>query len=492
MRREWFGWLARHLPQERRHHAALAAGDERPTALGDEPTDAFGAMRDRFINRITGADDSNEPKCHRDHAINDASWLRVRDTELSATCLVVPGLHDAIHSSAMRIMHISTRLILGGSQENTVLSCEGQADHGHTVSLVFGPIYGPEGSLLDRVTAHGGIDTIETPNMVRELRPLRDWRCYGDLRKLIREWKPDVVHTHSSKAGIIGRFAAGKERVPCVIHTVHGPPFHAYETWWRNRLYVMSERAAAKRCHKIACVAEAMRDQFLQEGIGKPEQYEIVYSGMEIEPFLNPNVSREAMRDQLGFTEDDFVLGTIARLAELKGHDDLLDALRPVFHVRPNLKLLWVGDGWWRERLLKRIHEMKLDDRIVTVGLVPPEDIPKFLQAMDVLAHPSYREGLPRTVTQALLSATPAIAYDVDGTREVCIDNMTGKLLGAGDIEGLRAAVLWMMDKPEERKAMGERGREMCRERFAAATMVDRLEEVYSSVLDRVVSVRSD
>lgn len=383
----------------------------------------------------------------------------------------------------MRIMHISTRLILGGSQENTVLSCEGQADDGHTVALVFGPIYGPEGSMLDRVKAHGGIEPIETPNLVRELSPWRDAKCYLNLRRIIREWTPDVVHTHSSKAGILGRFAAWKERVPCVIHTVHGPPFHAHEQWWRNRLYVMSERAAAKRCHVIACVAEAMRDQFIKERIGRQEQYEIVYSGMETEPFLHPPVTRDAMRTQLGFKPDDFVLGTIARLAELKGHDDLLDALRPVFQVRPNLKLLWIGDGWWRERLLKRIHEMNLGDRIVTLGLVPPEDIPKYLQAMDVLAHPSYREGLPRTVTQSLLSATPVIAYDVDGTSEVCIENMTGKLLQAGDLEGLREAVIWMMDHPTERSAMGERGREMCRKRFSARAMIERLETVYNAVL---------
>ena len=111
-------------------------------------------------------------------------------------------------------MHISTRLILGGSQENTILSCEGQADDGHTVSLVYGPIYGPEGSLLERVQTHGGVECIETPNLVREIAPLRDRHCERDLRLIIREWKPDVVHTHSSKAGILGRFAAWKEKVP--------------------------------------------------------------------------------------------------------------------------------------------------------------------------------------------------------------------------------------------------------------------------------------
>ena len=120
----------------------------------------------------------------------------------------------------MRIMHISTRLILGGSQENTLLSCEGQADHGHAVSLVFGPIYGPEGSMLERANEHGGIETIQTPNLVREMSPLKDFRCYRDLKKIIADWKPDVVHTHSSKAGIIGRAAAWKLNIPCVVHTI--------------------------------------------------------------------------------------------------------------------------------------------------------------------------------------------------------------------------------------------------------------------------------
>ncbi len=254
----------------------------------------------------------------------------------------------------LRIMHISTRLILGGSQENTVLSCEGQAEHGHVVSLVYGPIYGPEGSLLDRVRAHGGIETIETPHLVREVAPLADWRCYRDLRALIVDWKPDVVHTHSSKAGILGRAAAWKEQVPCVVHTIHGLAFHPYQSRRRNALYILSERWAARRCHAIVCVAEAMRDQALAAGIGRPEQYVIIYSGMEVARYTHPAVSRDEARAELGLRPGDFVVGTVARLAELKGHDDLLDALAPLLRERPQVKLLWVGDGWWRTRLLQR------------------------------------------------------------------------------------------------------------------------------------------
>ena len=385
----------------------------------------------------------------------------------------------------MRIMHISTRLILGGSQENTVLSCEGQADDGHAVSLVFGPIYGPEGSLLDRARAHGGIECIETPHLIRPLQPLRDLLCRRDLRRLIRDWKPDVVHTHSSKAGILGRLAAWKERVPCVVHTIHGLAFHPYQAKWRNAIYIVSERLAAKRCHRIICVADAMHDQALAAGIGTREQYVTVYSGMEVDRFLQPAWSRDSVRAELKLDEGDFVIGTISRLAELKGHDDLLDAIGPLMRERSNVKMLWVGDGWWRPRLLRRVSEMGLRDQVLTTGLVPPDEIPKYHQAMDVVAHMSYREGLPRVVTQALLSGLPVIAYDVDGTREVCIDGETGRLLEPGDIGALAEAARGMIEHPHERAEMGRRGRELCRQRFAASTMVRQLEEIYEAQLAR-------
>ncbi|MHC4965278.1 MAG: glycosyltransferase family 4 protein [Planctomycetota bacterium] len=384
----------------------------------------------------------------------------------------------------LRIMHISTRLILGGSQENTVLSCEGQAEGGHTVSLVYGPIYGPEGSLLDRARRHGGFETIPTPHLVRQISPVTDLRCYRDLRTLIGAWKPDVVHTHSSKAGILARLAAWKLRVPCVVHTIHGLAFHPYLSKLRNAVYIRAERVAAKRCHKIICVADAMREQALAAGIGRPGQYVTVYSGMETAPFLEPPWLRPKVREQLGFGEDDFVLGTVSRLAELKGHDDLLEALGPLMAQRPDLKLLWVGDGWWRDRLLKRVADMGLEARVVHTGLVPPDEIPKLMLAMDVLAHPSYREGLPRAVPQALLSEVAPIVYDVDGAREVCVDGEVGRLVAPGDLTALRDAVQWMMDHPQERLAMGRRGRELCRHRFDARAMVEELESVYASVLE--------
>ncbi len=430
----------------------------------------------------------------------------------------------------MRILHISTRLILGGSQENTVLSCEGQARLGHEVHLAFGPIYGPEGSLLERVegfrTGDGrGIATHVVPHLEREIMPRADWRAYGELRELIRAIKPDIVHTHSSKAGILGRGAAwrrlgkpsqtyaeareefirhnpdqkdvrlrwiGEPLRFGIVHTIHGPPFHRYQSSLKNTIYTLAERWAARRCHLIVSVADAMTEQYLARGIGRPEQYVTVYSGMETDHFLHapPGETREEVRARLGLVPDDFVIGTVARLAELKGHDDILEALEEALKQHPNWKLLWVGDGWWRERLMGRVRDAGLEGSVIVTGLAPPTGaggVPGYMRAMDLLVHPSYREGLPRTVPQALLCGTPVVAYDVDGTAEVVggtEGEETGILVDAGDIEGLEGSIRWMAEHPGERRAMAERGRALCRERFSAERMVGELEKVYARALE--------
>ncbi|MCB9845008.1 MAG: glycosyltransferase [Phycisphaeraceae bacterium] len=408
---------------------------------------------------------------------------------------------------ALRILHISTRLILGGSQENTVLSCEGQSRSGHEVHLAFGPIFGPEGSMLDRVgtfrTDDGrAIQTHEVADLVRRISPIRDRRALGQLRALIERIDPDIVHTHSSKAGILGRLAAWRvlgsrasERRPGIVHTIHGPPFMPLDGWvlrrasirLKNSLYAIAERRAARRCHVLVAVADAMTREFLARGIGRADQYITVRSGMEVDAFLHarPGETRREVRAGLGLSPGDLVIGTVARLAEHKGHDDLLDAIGSDLRERGAWRLLWVGDGWWRHRLEQRIASMGLTGRVVLTGLVPPERVPGLVRAMDILVHPSTREGLPRTVPQALLSGVVPVAYDVDGTREACLDGETGRLVAPGDLAGLREAILYCADHPQERRRMAETGKGRCAAAFSAERMVQSLEEVYAMALER-------
>lgn len=400
----------------------------------------------------------------------------------------------------MRILHISTRLILGGSQENTVLSCQGQADLGHEVHLAYGPIYGPEGSMLRRVrdfrTTDGrSIRTHEIKHLIRAIHPWHDALCYRELKALIADIRPDIVHTHSSKAGVIGRAAGwsvkrgSRQRSPAVIHTIHGPPFHDHLPAWKNRIYEISERFAARRCDRIVSVADAMTRRYVARGVFDDSfarsRCETIESGMEIGPYIDGSAAerRDALRAQLGLDPDDIVLGTVARLAELKGHDNLLDAAAGQMREDPRIKLLWVGDGYRRGRLESRIASLGLQGRVVLTGLVPPEDVPGYIAAMDALVHPSYREGLPRTVVQGMLGARPVVAYDCDGTPEVVIDGQTGRLVKTGDVRALADAIRWVVEHPERAREMGARGREACRERFSAERMVAKLDALYLRAL---------
>ncbi|MDB5289681.1 MAG: kanF, partial [Phycisphaerales bacterium] len=275
----------------------------------------------------------------------------------------------------MKIVHVITRLIVGGAQENTLLSCEGQHDRGHDVTLITGPPLGPEGSLMDRAASYGyRVEVFDA--MRRSVLPFKDWHTYRWLAKRFREINPDVVHTHSSKAGIIGRWAAHKARVPMIVHTIHGLAFTASTSRVVNSAYRLAEKMTAPITTRIVCVADAMRDQSLAAHIGRPGQYVTVYSGMQTQPFLDPPTPRQRVRKELGLADEHIAVGTIARLFHLKGHDDLLDIAPELCRRHPNLRWLWVGDGLLRPDFERRIAAMGLKDRFILTGLVPPTRMP--------------------------------------------------------------------------------------------------------------------
>ena len=383
----------------------------------------------------------------------------------------------------MRIVHVITRLIIGGAQENTLLSCEGQHDDGHDVTLLTGPAIGPEGSLMERARRHGyRVEIID--EMRRSILPVKDFRTYHRLVQRMRELKPDVVHTHSSKAGILARWAADKAKVPVIIHTIHGLAFTASSSRMVNTVYKMLERQAAPLTTKIICVADAMRDQSLAGGVGSADQYVTVYSGMETGPFVHPPVPRAETRARLGLRDDQIVIGTVARLFHLKGHDDLLDIAPELCRAFPNLRFLWVGDGLLRSVFEQRMERMKLRDRFILTGMVPPGEVPIYTAAMDLLAHPSRREGLARALPQAGLAGIPAITYDIDGAKEGVMDGKTGFVLPPFDKGKLSASIAVLLQDAALRREMGTAGRAFALGRFDARVMVDALERVYQGELN--------
>ena len=379
----------------------------------------------------------------------------------------------------MRIAHVITRMILGGAQENTLLTVEGLARRwGDDVVLITGPALGPEGSLLERAY-QGGLDVRLVPQLRRAVNPVRDWLAYRSLVRLLRGFQPQVVHTHSSKAGILGRFAAAQVGVPIIVHTIHGMPFHANQNRFTNGFYIAAERWAARYTRAFITVADAMTQQAVAAGIAPPEKFTTIYSGMEVAPFLNPPRARDAVRRELGYGDEHVVIGKIARLFDLKGHEYVIAAAREVVEQHPNVRFLVVGNGALRERLKRQIAKIGLSDHFQFTGLVPPERIPELLAAMDVVVHCSLREGLARVLPQALIAGKPVVSYDVDGAREVVLPNRTGFLLPPKSVRELAEALIELAGDPALRSRLGQTGRSLFTEQFRHENMVARIRELY-------------
>lgn len=384
----------------------------------------------------------------------------------------------------MRVAHIITRMIIGGAQENTLYNClDLMQQYGDEVLLMTGPSTGPEGELLAKGRA-GGLPVLQIDSLARSIHPWRDWQAFRQLRRAIDDFKPDVVHTHSAKGGFLGR-AAAWGRIPAVVHTVHGAPFHPYQSHLARTIFAQLERWAARRCHHMISVADAMTDLMVSTGVAPRDKFTTIYSGMDVVPFQHANQFRQSCRASLGFKESDVVVGKIARLFHLKGHQYLIEAAGQVCGRNPHVRFLLVGDGILRQQLQSRIDALGLNDRFHFVGLVPPEQIPYYLSGMDVLAHTSLREGLARTLPQALIAGKPVISYDVDGAREVTLTGETGILLPAESIDELAQAILQLAGDSELRQRLGQGGAARFTEQFKHQTMTSKIRQLYQQLLSK-------
>jgi glycosyltransferase involved in cell wall biosynthesis len=378
----------------------------------------------------------------------------------------------------MRVTHIITRLIIGGAQENTVASVLGlRQKPGVAIHLISGPTAGAEGSLEPEVEKFPGLLTI-IPELVRPIHPPKDFAALAQLEKILRDQKPDIVHTHSGKAGVLGRLAAKRVGIPLIIHTIHGPSFGNFQNGLNNFIFKTAEKKAARATDHFIVVADAMKEQYLAAGIGKPEQYTKIFSGFALEPFLNAPNDLE-LRKKLKLAPDDFVVGTIARLVPLKGHDDLFAVAPELIRQNPKVKFLLVGDGEWRLRFENLAKSLRLENNFIFTGLVLPNEVPKYVGIMDALGHLSLREGLPRALPQSLAAGKPVVAYDCDGAREVCLDGETGFLIQPGDLENLTGKIIQLASDAKLREQFGSRGQTFVRQHFSVEKMVDAIYNLY-------------
>lgn len=372
-----------------------------------------------------------------------------------------------------RIAHVITRLDLGGAQQNT-LYCVAHHDRSlFDVELVAGC-----GGLLDDEARRIDDATVHLWAVLRHpIRPLHDLAALLRLTFLLRKRRIDLVHTHSSKAGIIGRLAARLAGVGVIVHTVHGWSFNPTQSRWRRRLYRAAERLVASCTDRIITVAEAGVRDGLEAGIGRPELYSVVRSGIDVTAF-----AQQPGRPSNGGGAEKIHVGTLACLKPQKDPLTLVRAAARVVAEEPQAVFHIAGDGELRGQVEALVQELGIADRVILHGWV--EDAHAFLSGLDLFVLTSRFEGLPRAVLQAAAAGVPIVATAVDGTPEFVVNNESGLLVPAGDHDAIAAAILCLIRNSELRSALTQGARRRLRGSFEIAEMLHRIEEIYLELLD--------
>ncbi|MGM0607759.1 MAG: glycosyltransferase family 4 protein [Candidatus Muiribacteriota bacterium] len=382
----------------------------------------------------------------------------------------------------IKIAHIITRLIIGGAQENTLYTVDAlQRSKDFDVHLISGETLGPEGKLYE--TGEFKINKLYVcPYLTREIEPINDIRAIINLYRYFKKHKFDIVHTHSSKAGIIGRVAAFMAGVPSIYHTIHGLPFHPFEKKYKNFIYIISEKLGALISTKIISVCKTMTIKALKEKIGRKRQYVTIYSGMNLRRYDKEKniVQIKERRKYFGIKEKDFVFVKVARLFELKGHEFVIKALKKIHQKGyKNIKVLFVGDGILKEKLEKMASDYGIKNSIIFAGLVPPDKVPDYIEISDCVVHASLREGLARVIPQGYLMKKPVISFDVDGAWELVQNNKTGYLVLPKSVKKLSVAMIDVFENPKKAHKMALNGYEIVKKRYPHTRMVDDIIRLY-------------
>jgi glycosyltransferase involved in cell wall biosynthesis len=377
----------------------------------------------------------------------------------------------------LRIAHVITRLINGGADENTVISCNEAVRRGHSVMLVHGAETRTE--ILAAVDPR--VEIVGLPSLVQPIAPLSDMRALRGLVATFRCFRPDVVHTHTSKAGILGRLAARTGKVPILVHGVHIVPFVNVGRLQRHA-YLTAERAVQGMTHAFIDVSPAMRDLCVQAGVGSPERHYVVPSGFDLSLFRNAS-EPEDWRDLLRLQPDDPRPPIIVMLAVFeprKRHLECLESFPSIVARFPEVRLVFAGDGRLRGEIEARIRTHGLERNVVLTGFHPhPEQL---IALADVCLLASAREGLPRVLMQYLAGGRPVVAADLPSMDGVLRDGVNGQLVRS-DLEDLADAVIALLDDPVRRSGLTRGAAATDLSEWDAARMGERLEAVYADVL---------
>ncbi len=379
-------------------------------------------------------------------------------------------------SDPLRVLHIITRLELGGAQRNTLHTVAHLDRREFSPSLAWGPggVLDAEAGALRNVGLH------PVPGLVRHVRPAGDVRALGALRRVIRRERPRIVHTHSSKAGILGRLAARLEGVPAIVHTVHGFGFTPLQPAPVRALFLSLERLAARWTTHVITVSRADLERGLRLGLFPPDGATVIRSGIPLSDYTGASGGQE-LRRELAVPTGAVLVSQIANFKPQKAPLDFVRMAVRVAGLSESIVFLMTGDGPLRPRAEAMVRAAGLGERFRFTGW--SDHIPAILDATDITVLASRHEGLPRAVVESLAAGVPVVATAVDGTPEILRDGIDGHLVPPGDVEALADHVLRLANDPELRRRMGSAPRDLAE--FDIDTMVRQQEDLYRWIVSR-------
>jgi glycosyltransferase involved in cell wall biosynthesis len=382
----------------------------------------------------------------------------------------------------IKVAHIIARMITGGADENTLFTIEGLNKKKYEIDLITGEEF--DKGILNKIKNHP-FDIIQIKGLKWKLNFLHDPIVLLKLIKLLKKKRYDIVHTHTTKAGILGRIAANISGVPVIVHGLHGSTFQAFNSGLLNWLLFLFERLTGGFTDAYISVSKVLSETYIEKGVGKKDNHYTVYSGMELSKFYHARdkINYKKKYEELGINAGDFLIGNVARLETRKGHRFLLDTFKNVVEEPKYgyVKLLIIGEGNKRKYLENYVKELNLGDKVIFTGY--REDVEELMALMDIFVLTSLREGLPRVLVQAAAVGMPSVAFNVDGVSEIIKDNYNGFLVKVKDVEQLKNRIMKYINNRGLVLLHGQKARKFIENKWSVKGMVDRIDKIYQKLI---------
>jgi len=375
---------------------------------------------------------------------------------------------------------------MGGSAQNTLLTCQELSDKYEMVLVHGASLESGMTDLEKQIVVDGvekakkkGVKVITLPSLVRSIRPIKDFKALFALTWLIFEEKPGIVHTHSSKGGILGRLAAKWCGVPHIIHTPHGHVFYGHFGRLASKIFLWIERAFSKFTDRMVALTNGEKDDYIKMSACPPEKLLTIHSGVDIRQFIQSNGNTAEKRRSLGLGQKEAVIGFVGWLLPIKGPDYLLKAMDYIWPEQPETVLVMVGKGELDVDLRAEALRKNVNGKVKFLGW--REDINELMPVFDMLVLPSLNEGMGRVLVEAMAAGKPVVASRVGGIPDLVRHGETGYLVPPADEKSVADAILMLLNNRDEAKLMGQRGKQLCQQ-FSLGAMIAKLDDLYSDL----------